>query len=128
MVVERGCKHTEYSSDRILLCGVIGCHRCEEELPEKCIGVIRLVNLDLDGAEPLEEPKIVADAAGSPVSTANGGAPPGSKGTSPLEGGNEGQDRNGARERVSPGAAFRMTAPASMAAGGVSGRAVATNA
>lgn len=28
--------------------------RCEEELPEKCIGVIRLVNLDLQGAEPLE--------------------------------------------------------------------------
>lgn len=31
-------------------------HRCNEELPEKCIGVIRLINLDLEGAEPLEDP------------------------------------------------------------------------
>lgn len=27
--------------------------RCEEELPEKVIGAIRLINLDLDKAEPL---------------------------------------------------------------------------
>ena len=30
--------------------------RCEEELPEKVIGAIRLVSLDLDQAEPLLEP------------------------------------------------------------------------
>ncbi|CAM9995770.1 unnamed protein product [Choristocarpus tenellus] len=28
--------------------------RCEEELPERCIGLIRLINLNLEGAEPLD--------------------------------------------------------------------------
>lgn len=101
-------------------------HRCEEELPEKCIGVIRLVNLDLDGAEPLEEPKEDIDPADSPISSATDGASSGGKRASPI-GTNEGWDRNGTREKVSPGT-FGMPARPSIAAGGVTGRAVATNA
>lgn len=37
-------------------------------MPEKCIGVIRLVNLDLDGAEPLEpQPEARGEPAESDV-------------------------------------------------------------
>lgn len=46
--------------------------RCAEELPEKCIGVIRLVNLDMDGAEPLydSEPKpSPPPSIGTPITT-----------------------------------------------------------
>lgn len=101
-------------------------HRCEEELPEKCIGVIRLVNLDLDGAEPLEEPKEDIDPADSPLSSATDGTSSGGKRASP-NGGSEGWDRNRVGEKVSPGT-FGMPGPPSIAAGGVTGRAVALNA
>ncbi|CAM9581770.1 unnamed protein product [Discosporangium mesarthrocarpum] len=43
-----------YAQSLVVELGICLEGRCEEELPEQCIGVIRLVRLDLTGAEPLE--------------------------------------------------------------------------
>ena len=97
--------------------------RCTEELPEKCLGVIRLINLDLDGAEPLDHvnpasPPTISPPEGSPYSEGEA-APAGSR-------------RAGRRERS---VAVGIEGPRSIAVSGAepvapspSGRAIATNA
>ena len=97
--------------------------RCTEELPEKCLGVIRLVNLDLDGAEPLEH-----------VNPASPSTPSLPEGLSPSEGE---PASLGSRRAGRPGrsGAAGTEGPGSVAVGGgeaaapsLPGRANATNA
>ena len=53
--VKKNAQMTVSRGASLLSCAasLAGRYRCSEELPEKCLGVIRLINLDLDGAKPL---------------------------------------------------------------------------